>query len=155
MKNERQNAILELVSSKEIQTQEALCDELLKKGFSVTQATVSRDIKELALIKAESPTGSTHYVVPQLEREAMGEDGSYVLTIISESVKDVDYALNTVVVKCNSGMAQAVCTKLDSTRLHNVVGTLAGDDTIFIIMRTEKDAERLVKELRIIIDKKV
>ena len=74
-----------------------------------------------------------------------------VLGFISDSVLAVDYAGNTVVVKCHVGMAQAVCAKLDSTEIENVVGTLAGDDTIFILMRTESDAQRLLKEFNSII----
>ena len=70
-----------------------------------------------------------------------------IYTIITDSVLDVDYALNTVVIKCKTGMAQAVCAKLDSTEIENTVGTIAGDDTIFVLMRTERDALRLVKEL--------
>ena len=81
----------------------------------------------------------------------MQEGGSAVLSFISESVSSVDDAGNTVVVKCLSGMAQAVCAKLDDTGLDNVVGTLAGDDTIFILMRTESDAQRLLKELNTIL----
>lgn len=147
--------ILKLVSEKEIETQEALCEELCRAGFQVTQATVSRDIKELALIKTPCASGGSKYTVPALKREAMSESDSLIFTIISDSVRSVDYALNTVVVKCTAGMAQAICAKLDSTELYNVVGTIAGDDTIFILMRTEKDASRLVKELQMIIDRKI
>ena len=146
--------ILKLVSENEILTQEMLCDALCRAGFKVTQATVSRDIKELALIKTSLPSGVSKYTVPSLKRESMSESDSLIFTIISDSVKSVDYALNTVVVKCTSGMAQAICAKLDSSELFNSVGTIAGDDTIFILMRTEKDAERLVKELRMIIERK-
>lgn len=149
MKNKRQEAILRIISKKSIETQEELCEELSREGFSVTQATVSRDIKTLALIKVQSG-GTIKYVVPSLKKETMSENGSLIFSMISDSVRTVDYALNTVVVKCNSGMAQAICAKLDSTEIHNVVGTIAGDDTIFILMRTERDAERLVKELRTI-----
>lgn len=153
MKNKRQELIIKLVSEKNIETQETLCEELCRAGFHVTQATVSRDIKELALIKTPLPGGGSKYAVSALKRESLSESDSLIFTIISDSVKSVDYALNTVVVKCTSGMAQAICAKLDSTELHNVVGTIAGDDTIFILMRTEKDAFRLVKELRMIIER--
>lgn len=151
MKNKRHEAILRIITEKSIGTQEELCTELESEGFSVTQATVSRDIKTLALIKIQSG-GAARYAVPSLKKETMSENGSLIFSMISDSVRTVDYALNTVVVKCKSGMAQAICAKLDSTELHNVVGTLAGDDTIFILMRTERDAERLVKELKTIID---
>ena len=153
MKNKRHEAIIHIISEKNIGTQEQLCEELSAAGFKVTQATVSRDIKELALIKIQSG-GYVRYSVPSLNKQAMTESGSLVFRMISDSVRSVDFAMNTVVVKCKSGMAQAICAKLDSTELHNAVGTLAGDDTIFILMRTEKDAERLVKELKNIIDMK-
>ncbi|MCD8094920.1 MAG: arginine repressor [Ruminococcus sp.] len=151
MKNKRQEKIIQLCLNEDIQTQEELCSKLAAAGFEVTQATVSRDIKELALIKVKDASDKTKYSVPQLKREAIGEDGAQRLTIISDSVNDVDCAQNTVVVKCTAGMAQAVCTKLDSLNIHNAVGTIAGDDTIFVLMRTERDAQRLVKELETII----
>ena len=88
-----------------------------------------------------------------MKRGSISESDGLLFSIIAESVKDVDYAVNTVVVKCASGMAQAICAKLDSTDLYNAVGTLAGDDTIFVLMRTEKDAARLVKEFSQIIGK--
>ena len=151
MRSQRHQMIMKLVSEKCIDTQESLQAELAKKGFSVTQATVSRDIKELSLIKTIAPDGSYRYSIPALKKSGMQEGGSAVLSFISESVSSVDYAGNTVVVKCHSGMAQAVCAKLDDTGLDNVVGTLAGDDTIFILMRTESDAQRLLKELNTIL----
>ncbi len=146
MKNKRQEAIVRLVSEQPVETQEALCELLMREGFAVTQATVSRDIRQLALIKVQEG-GRVRYSVPALKKEVMSESGGLIFKMISESVRSVDYAMNTVVVKCNAGMAQAICAKLDSTELHNVVGTIAGDDTIFILMRTERDAERLVREL--------
>ncbi len=151
MRSQRHQMIMKLVSEKCIDTQESLQAELAKKGFSVTQATVSRDIKELSLIKTIAPDGSYRYSIPSLKKSGMQEGGSAVLSFISESVSSVDYAGNTVVVKCLSGMAQAGCAKLDDTGLDNVVGTLAGDDTIFILMRTESDAQRLLKELNTIL----
>lgn len=146
--------ILKLVSENYIETQEMLCELLNDAGFSVTQATVSRDIRELALIKSVGEGGSGRYSVPLLKREAMASKGSIFYNMISDSVSSVDHAMNTAVIKCTSGMAQAICAKLDSTELPGVVGTIAGDDTIFILMRTERDAERLEKELRLIIDNK-
>lgn len=151
MKNKRQETILRLVSEKSIETQETLCELLEQEGFKVTQSTVSRDIAQLALIKVQDGD-RVKYSVPTLKKEVMSERGGLIFKMIADSVRSVDYALNTVVIKCNAGMAQAICAKLDSTELHNVVGTLAGDDTIFILMRTEHDAERLVKELKFIID---
>lgn len=151
MRSQRHQMIMKLVSEKCIDTQESLQTELAKHGFNVTQATVSRDIKELSLIKTVASDGNYRYSIPSLKKSGMQEGGSAVLSFISESVSSVDFAGNTVVVKCHSGMAQAVCAKLDDTGLDNVVGTLAGDDTIFILMRTESDAQRLLKELNTIL----
>ena len=151
MKSQRQQIIMKLVSEENIDTQESLQAALAERGFKVTQATVSRDIKELSLIKTVAPDGSYRYSIPSLKKSGMQGERNPVLGFISDSVFAVDYACNTVVVKCHVGMAQAVCAKLDSTEIENVVGTLAGDDTIFILMRTESDAQRLLKEFNSII----
>lgn len=151
MKSQRQQIIMKLVSEENIDTQESLQAALAERGFKVTQATVSRDIKELSLIKTVAPDGSYRYSIPSLKKSGMQGERNPVLGFISDSVLAVDYAGNTVVVKCHVGMAQAVCAKLDSTEIENVVGTLAGDDTIFILMRTESDAQRLIKEFNSII----
>ncbi len=151
MKSQRQQVIMKLVSEEKIDTQESLLAALAERGFRVTQATVSRDIKELSLIKIVAPDGSYRYSIPSLKKSGMQDQQNSVLGFISDSVLSVDYAGNTVVVKCHVGMAQAVCAKLDSTEIENVVGTLAGDDTIFILMRTESDAQRLLKEFNSII----
>lgn len=151
MKSQRQQIIMKLVSEENIDTQESLQAALAERGFKVTQATVSRDIKELSLIKTVAPDGSYRYSIPSLKKSGMQGERNPVLGFISDSVLAIDYAGNTVVVKCHVGMAQAVCAKLDSTEIENVVGTLAGDDTIFILMRTESDAQRLLKEFNSII----
>ncbi len=151
MKNSRQNLILKLVAENDIATQEELQRLLLENGCKVTQATVSRDINKLALLKTCNVEGQYKYTVPQLTQNSLRDNGAFY-SILTEGVISVDYALNTVVVKCHTGMAQAVCAKLDNTGVENVVGTLAGDDTIFILMRTERDAARLVKELELVIN---
>ena len=151
MKSERHQMIVRLVSEGVIDTQEALQEALAANGFSVTQATVSRDIRELALIKTASADGSYKYSIPSLKKAEIKNSGSAVLGLINDAVLKADYSGNTVVVKCHTGMAQAVCAKLDDTGIENVVGTLAGDDTIFILMRSESDAERLMKELNSIL----
>lgn len=151
MKSKRHQMILKLVGEGNIDTQESLQAALAKQGFNVTQATVSRDIKELSLIKTVTASGNYKYSISSLKKSSIASGENTVLGFISDSVKTVDYAGNTVVVKCHSGMAQAVCAKLDESGLDNVVGTLAGEDTIFILMRSEKDAARLLKELDSII----
>ncbi len=150
MKNKRHNLILKLVSENNISTQEDLQKILAENNCDVTQATVSRDIKELALIKTCVASGNYKYAVPVLKRNYIDQKDSMILKLLSDAVVSVDYAVNTVVVKCHTGMAQAVCAKLDNADLENIVGTIAGDDTIFMLMRTEKDASRLVKELSLV-----
>ena len=151
MKNSRQELILKIVSENDISTQEELQKKLSEHGCRVTQATVSRDINELALLKTCTSAGQYKYTVPKLTQSSLADNGSFY-SILTEGVVSIDYALNTVVIKCHTGMAQAVCARLDSTGVENVVGTLAGDDTIFILMRTERDAARLLKELEIVIN---
>ena len=146
MKAKRHAKILELIGNKHINTQEELQAELGKNGFLVTQATVSRDIKELRLIKSLSNDGSYHYTTHQKEK---GSDLSFKFhAIFSESVRGVDYAQNLVVVKCYTGMANAACAVLDAMNHEGVVGTLAGDDTIFVLMRDEKMAVALVENIK-------
>ncbi len=145
MKAKRHAKILELIGNKHINTQEELQAELSKSGFQVTQATVSRDIKELRLIKSLSNDGSYHYTTHQKEK---GSDLSFKFhAIFSESVRGVDYAQNLVVVKCYTGMANAACAALDSIHWDGVVGTIAGDDTILVVMRSEAAAEKMIEDL--------
>lgn len=151
MKNSRQELILKLVTEHDVSTQEELQRLLSENGCKVTQATVSRDINELALLKTCTSAGQHKYTVPKLTQSSLADNGAFY-SILTEGVISVDYALNTVVIKCHTGMAQAVCARLDSTGVENVVGTLAGDDTIFILMRTERDAARLLKELELVIN---
>lgn len=151
MKSQRQQLILKIVSEQNIDTQENLQKALKEHGCICTQATVSRDLKELALIKSMNSAGDYKYSIPSFKKNGFDNKNDMIYTIISDSVTDVDYAMNTVVVKCQTGMAQAVCAKLDTTNINNVVGTLAGDDTVFVLMRTERDALRLVKELNSIL----
>ena len=151
MKNQRHELILRLVSENSISTQEELQRLLAENGCKVTQATVSRDINELALLKTCSSSGEYKYTVPKLTQNSFADNGAFY-SLLTEGVVSVDYSMNTVVIKCHTGMAQAVCAKLDSMGVENVVGTLAGDDTIFILMRSERDAARLLKELELVIN---
>ena len=145
MKAKRHAKILELISKREIDTQEELLKALRESQFNVTQATVSRDIKELRLIKALSPDGNYRYTAPGKQENKSLRD-KYV-SILSDSILTIDYAGNTGVVKCNVGMAQAACAAIDGMEWDTLVGTLAGDDTIFILMRTEKDAKEFAARL--------
>lgn len=145
MKNDRKKAILDIVSKYEVDTQETLLALLCERGFTVTQATVSRDIKELSLLKTMGINGSYKYTLPQ--KATLNTAKSSFSAIFSDAVVSVDSAMNTVVIKCSTGMANAVCSRLDYVGYPGVVGTLAGDDTIFVLMRTEKDALNMLEEL--------
>lgn len=144
MKNKRQNRIIEIIRELPVKSQEELRGLLSADGYIVTQATLSRDIKELKLIKSLTDDGGYRYILPE---NAAFEGSSRSGGIFSDTVRSVDYAKNMAVVKCHNGMAQAACAALDSMNFSEIVGTLAGDDTIFVLMRTESDAIRLVKAL--------
>ena len=151
MKKKRHLKILDIIENNDINTQEMLQNKLLEIGFDVTQATVSRDIKELKLVKILSSLGNYKYAVPPNLKEK--NPLSILISLFTESVISIDYAVNTVVIKCHIGMAQAVCAKLDSVDFQNIVGTLAGDDTIFVLMKSENDAIRLTENLNNLISK--
>lgn len=148
MKKERQNKIIELITGKPIETQDELQRELQNAGFDVTQATVSRDIKELRIVKMLDVNGIYRYAVSH--SNTTGKMFKY-RDIFANSAVSVCYSMNNVVVKCHSGMAQAACASLDMMNCSNVLGTLAGEDTIFIITKTEKDADMLCTMLSEII----
>ena len=138
MKKNRHEAILNLISTEEISTQEELMQKLNELGYSVTQATVSRDIKYLKLIKIPGTSGQYKYSC--VSGDAEDFTGKYH-SIISHAVNHVDFAGNIAVVKCFPGMANAACAAIDSLEIENVVGTLAGDDTIFVLCRNEESAD--------------
>lgn len=145
MKNDRKKAILDIVSHYEVDTQETLQALLLERGYSVTQATVSRDIKQLSLIKTMGENGSYKYSLPRGSYDGSAKSG--LVRFFSDAVYAVDRAMNIVVIRCHSGMANAVCARLDTAGYGDIVGTLAGDDTIFVLMRSEENAVLLLKEL--------
>lgn len=138
MKKNRHEAILSLIAGQDIGTQEELMQKLNELGYKVTQATVSRDIKYLKLIK--TPVASGQYKYSYVNSEAEDFSGKYY-SILSHSVTSVDYAGNMAVVKCFAGMANAACAAMDNLEFENIVGTLAGDDTIFVLCRDEESAE--------------
>ena len=144
-KAERQQAILRLVRENPISRQEVLLDYLSKEGFEVTQATVSRDIRELCLVKAATAEGY-RYVSSRNEGFNPKAQGRFE-TIFHESVLGVDYAGHVVLVRCYSGMANAACEVFDALQWKNVVGTLSGDDTFLIVARSERDAKTICSEL--------
>lgn len=145
MKTKRHAKILEIVRSRAVNTQEELLDLLRQEGYSVTQATVSRDIKELRLVKTLDSDGVYRYAASKAESDNMSGQFN---TLFSDAVRAVDYAGNLVVVRCLPGMAQAVCASMDATPWKNIVGTLAGEDTFVCILKTEDQAVGLVAELK-------
>ncbi len=150
MKSKRHTKILELISEMSIDTQEELLKQLNRSGFTVTQATVSRDIKELRLVKKLGSNGQYRYATGHNEDKYNISFKFHA--IFTESVNNVDYAQNIVVVKCYTGMASAACAALDSMEWQGIVGTVAGDDTILIVMRSEKAAIDLVAQLKKLLD---
>ena len=144
MKRKRHALILELIQQYEITTQDELLAKLRENGFEVTQATVPRDIKELRLVKAMSPSGQYRYMAGAAQGD---EYLAKFYTIFSGSVISVDYAGNTCVVKCYAGMAQAACAAIDAMHFEGIVGTLAGDDTIFVLCRTPELTQQLKSSL--------
>lgn len=143
MKYNRQAKILEIIEAEVIETQEEIADKLKAIGMDVTQATISRDIKELRLIKVMSQDGRYRYA-PFSKTENVVYNR--LMTIFTESYTSSDYANNIVVVKTLPGMAQASASAIDSLKWPEIVGSIAGDDTVMIICRAEKIAEELVNK---------
>lgn len=132
----RSNKILEIINSRDVSTQEELRGILHNEGFDVTQATLSRDMRELNIKKVTTKDGIIKYIVPDTENIDFP-------SIVAQSIIKTDYSGNIVVIKCHAGTAQAVCASLDKTEWTDSVGTIAGDDTIFMLMRNEKSAAEL------------
>ncbi len=144
MKQKRHTAILDLIEKNEIATQEELALRLISLGFQVTQATVSRDIKELKLTKIPAESGVYKYAKPGAHTGTPNQQ----LMILLRSVRSVDHAQNIVVIKTHAGMAQAAAAVLDSMAMKEIVGSLAGDDTIFCVVRDEAAALQLVERIK-------
>lgn len=140
MKYIRQSKIIELIENNIVTTQEELTSLLKKTGFDITQATVSRDIKELRLIKIMDRNGKTKYSMNKKSDEIIPDK---LNNIFKEAYSSSDHANNLVVVKTMPGMAQAAAFVIDSIEYFNIVGTIAGDDTVMIVCRTNEDAKQL------------
>ncbi len=147
MKENRLEKILQIISEQIILTQDDLQDALKAQGFNVTQSTISRDIKRLRLVKGHDANGNYRYVSAAKVGDG-GHDLSHYREIFSKSVISVQYALNDIVIKCYNGMASSVCVAVDSMFSGRMLGTIAGDDTIFIIARSADDARILAEELK-------
>ena len=145
MKTQRQERILELVSKYEIETQEDMMSRLQSEGFKVTQATVSRDIKELGLSKVPAENGGYRYAVPASKPQASRQ--AQFTNIFKNAVISIALCGNLVIVKCHSGTGNAACAALDSMDIPEIAGTIAGDDTIFCAVQ-EKDGETVKARLQ-------
>lgn len=144
-KQKRQEKILELVEKKEIDTQEELAALLLREGFATTQATVSRDIRELKLTKVSAGAGKQKYV--SLKGQESGLSDKYI-RVLREGLISMDRAQNILVVKTVSGMAMAVATVLDALHMEEIVGCIAGDDTVFAALRSTEDVETVMNKIK-------
>ena len=141
MKSQRQAKILEIIANKNIETQEQLLAELQAEGFRGTQATISRDIKELRIVKELTSLGTYRYTISASD---LGSSFSARLnTIFRECVISFDYAQNIIVVRTLPGLASAAGSAIDAMNLSTIVGTLAGDDTVMIVMRDTNSAATL------------
>ena len=151
MKSKRQNEIIRLIASRDIETQEELASELRALGYKVTQATVSRDIRELRLIKVASKGGGFKYAKPDRHEIAVSER---LTRILSDSLVNVDSSGNIIVVKTLSGSANVAAEALDNLGWTEILGTIAGDNTIFIVTRTEADTTEITNRIRRLTDQR-
>ena len=146
MKSNRQKKILEIISHHHVETQDDLIDHLMVEGFSVTQATVSRDIRELQLTKVLTGKGTYRYIAPKKDDLSTG---TRINDALVDSITGVDYAMNIVVVHTFPGLAQAVGAGIDGLAIPNVLGCVAGDDTIMLVTRSEEAAKNVSERIRV------
>lgn len=144
-KNKRHSKICELINEFEISTQEELTEKLNEKGFNVSQATVSRDIKELGLIKGQGVAKKIKYVKYNFDSQEISEK---IINLFKQIVLSVDFANNLIVIKTMSGNGGSAGVAIDQMHFPEVLGTVAGDDTLLIVTKTNTDAETIVKTLR-------
>ncbi|MCI9609741.1 MAG: arginine repressor [Oscillibacter sp.] len=146
MKNDRQAMILEIIGRENIETQEQLLTRLQARGFRCTQATISRDIKQLHLMK--EPVGQGVYKYAVSGNQTTLNVAAKLRTIFRECIVSIDYAQNIVVVKTMPGLANGACSALDNMEMNDIVGSLAGDDTALLVMRNTEAAELLCQEIK-------
>ena len=145
MKTRRQSKILELIQKNDIETQEELSAYLVKEGYTVTQATVSRDIRELKLTKVPAGSGKQKYAVLKQEDGHMGDK---YIRVLKAGYVSMDMAQNILVIKTVSGMAMAVAAALDALKFSELVGCIAGDDTIFAAVRSVEETRALMERIQ-------
>ncbi|MFZ2257590.1 MAG: arginine repressor [Clostridiaceae bacterium] len=144
MKAKRLNKILDIITTKNIETQEELAEELRKEGFKITQATISRDIKNLHLSKVLGKNGKYKYVLSVNEPKVID---TQIMSILQNTITHVEYIEHMVVIKTLTASAGAVAEAIDQLGLEEVAGTLAGDNTIFVMFRNIKKAEAFVRRI--------
>ncbi len=144
MKYDRHAKIIDIIDNNAIETQEELAEKLRDSGMEVTQATVSRDIKELRLIKVMTDNGRYRYAA--MDRKESSISGK-LIKVFRESFVSSDYANNITLLKTLPGMAQAAASAIDTMKWPGIAGTIAGDDTVMIVCRAEKIAEKLADKL--------
>lgn len=150
MKKIRHRKIVEIIEKYDVETQEELAGYLKEAGLKVTQATVSRDIRELKLSKIPSGTGKQKYVVLKQDESFLGDK---YIRVLRDGFTSMDMAQNILVVKTVSGMAMAVAAALDALKFPEVVGCIAGDDTIMVAVRTVEDTQALMDKIHVMIEK--
>lgn len=146
MKNQRQAKIMEIISTQNVETQEQLLDVLRAEGFHSTQATISRDIKELRIVKELTSLGTYRYTTTQ--GEVTSTFSSRLNTIFRECVTGFDYAQNIVVIHTLPGLGSAAGSAIDAMSMSVVLGTIAGDDTVFVVMRDSNSAAAFCGEIK-------
>ncbi len=149
MKKRRHEKIVELIGQYEIETQEELADRLREEGYQVTQATVSRDIRELKLSKISGGNGRQKYIAFTREEVHLGDK---FIRVLREGYVSMDLAQNLLIMKTVSGMAMAVAAAVDALKLDEIVGCIAGDNTIMMAMRSENEAAQVMDKLRRMIE---
>ena len=149
MKSDRQNKIIEIISKNNVETQEELVEMLNHQGYDVTQATVSRDIRELNLLKV---TVDGRQIYAYINHEDGAKTNNKYMRVLREGFVSMDMAQNILVIKTISGMAMAVAAALDAMKWNEIVGSIAGDDTIMCAIRTVEDTKLLMEKIRKVIN---
>ena len=151
MKSSRQDEILRIIRERDVETQEELATELRKTGYKVTRATVSRDIRELRLLKVAANGGGFKYARPERHETAVSDR---LTRILNDSLVNVDFSGNMIVVKTLSGSANVAAEALDNLGWEEILGTIAGDNTIFIVAKNETDTIEITNRIRKLTDQR-
>lgn len=150
MKSKRQSKIMEIISNRNVETQEQLLELLQEEGYRCTQATISRDIKELRIVKELTNLGTYRYTASS--GEPVGSFSARLNTIFRECVTGVDYAQNIIIIRTLPGLASAAGSAIDAMGMNKVVGSLAGDDTVMVVMRDNNAAAAFTGEISTLIN---